>query len=147
MKWCHCRKQILVLCVHFFVRRGKRPFNLWQRELLSVCPQQRFLQKQSLYTATKDTRTNSITHHSCRSSLVSHAVMVNLTVHTTLLFCLVFGWVFLGGGESRGRQEGAGWRFVHLFKELVSKLRRRGSQQKRATSRFYFWQQAGSLDM
>lgn len=47
---CLCRHQIWLLYGYFFVQRGEKHFSLWQKELLSVCPCQRFLQEQSLHS-------------------------------------------------------------------------------------------------
>lgn len=87
-----------------------------------MCPCYRFLQEQSLYTATKDAITSFAAHFACRSSLLSHAVMVNLTLHTTILLCLCLGCVVLGffGGEETGCVEGNSV-VVYLFKGLSSK--------------------------
>lgn len=87
-----CRHQIWLLCVYFFVQRDEKPFNLWQKELLCVSLLQIFAF--SLYTASKDGTTSFATHFSCRSSLLSHAVMVSLTPHTTILSCLCSGLLF-----------------------------------------------------
>lgn len=96
-----CRHQIWLLCVYFFVQKGEKPFSLWQ-EQLSVCPCYRFLQEQSLCTATKDAITSLATHFPCRSSWLCHAVMVNLTPHTIILSACVLDGLFQGFfGEGR----------------------------------------------
>lgn len=57
-----CRHQIWLLCEYFFVQRDEKLFNLWHKELLSVCPCYRVLQEQCLYTATKDAISSFVTH-------------------------------------------------------------------------------------